>query len=133
MKLNTAWTECSTCNKKPSGYSVCPFVKSFGLKKNKIEELQCLFLYWLEMSGFVLVSEKGLHQIEPFDILPEELLHKIEIMKRHNFIEEAYDALAQRYENYLFRIRERLIGNSPSTPAARRLLTQRSIPLLTAK
>jgi len=121
------WQKCDTCKGTPSSFPSCPFVQPLNLQWYDIERLQCQFIDFLLMTGFVLATSRGLHKIEEFAIIHPDMENLIELMRKHGYDRASYDALVQRYSNYLWTIRDALIANHPKQKAERlHLLTQQA-------
>lgn len=121
------WQKCERCRISPSDYPSCPFVQSLDLQWFEVEKLQCQFIDFLLMTGFVLATPQGLQTIEPFDIIPELLEQQVELMKKHGYDRARYDTLLARYSSYLWRVRESLIANHPKSKAERLIQLTQSV------
>jgi hypothetical protein len=105
---------CSKCT--GAQYQSCNFVTEFGVGTGKLEHLQCDFIWWLIFIGQAEgLSQDGLTLKAEFDIIPPEMIAKIEKIKAMSKMKMSdkdakVDALTERYESYLHGLREWLIA-----------------------
>lgn len=122
------YAKCFKCGLSPSDYPSCKVINNFNLQWQALERLQCQFIDYLELTGFVLITEKGLIFLEEFDIIPEEMKLKVEQMRKSGYDKAEYFALTERYFKYLCNVKTRLVASASKSKAERLQQLESKIP-----